>query len=201
MRMRKKKHGAERYEACGELVVHEMLEDGMYELEIGCGKGKFITETAMRNPDKKFIALEKITDVIVLAAEKAVGLELNNVRFINIDVGRVLEFIKPHTVSRIYINFPDPWSKKGHYKRRLTYKTYLELYKTLLTPDGSVFFKTDDKILFDFSIEQFEQNGFRLENITNDLHGSSYAPYNIVTEYETNFSEKGFTINRLEAYL
>ncbi len=170
-------------------------------MEIGCGKGSFIVELARRHPDRNYIAVEKISDVILLAMEKAKAAELTNVRFLIGDAGTLTEVFKKGDISRIYLNFSDPWPKAGYAKRRLTHRGFLEKYKSILTDDGEIHFKTDNRALFDFSLEEFEACGFALRNVTNDLHNSPYNEGNIVTEYETNFSAKGFTINRVEAYL
>ncbi len=204
MRMRKKKHGAERINACSDILLHnpEDIADFLpAHLEIGCGKGQFISGMSERYPDSKFIAIEKIADVIVLAAERIKREERGNVRFIIGDASNINEMFPPHSIERIYLNFSDPWPKAGHAKRRLTHMLFLEKYKQILTENGSIFFKTDNRGLFDFSLEQLEAAGFRLENVTYDLHNSEFAQENIVTEYETNFSQKGFSINRVEAYL
>lgn len=203
MRMRKKKHGAERIVACSEYFLSDKskIEKFPVELEIGCGKGAFILESAKRHPEKNFIAMEKISDIILLAAEKLKSENIGNVKLINSDASRLLDFFEERTVSRIYLNFSDPWPKKGYYKRRLTYKAFLDLYKKILIPDGDIVLKTDNVGLFDFSLEQFEQEGFKLRELTRDLHNSIYAADNILTEYERNFSEKGFPIHRVIAYL
>ncbi len=204
MRMRKKKHGAERINACSDIILHNAEEIADFlpaQLEIGCGKGSFIMGISERFPDEKFIAIEKIADVVVTALERAKAAERKNIRFLIADADKLCELFPEHSVQRIYLNFSDPWPKAGHAKRRLTHRIFLERYKKILTEDGSIFFKTDNRGLFDFSLEEFAESGFRLENITYDLHNSEFNADNIVTEYETNFSEKGFTINRVEAYL
>lgn len=206
--MRRKKHGAERLAACGELIVSDRADitGRPVELEIGCGKGKFICETALKHPDRSFIALEKIADVALLAAERvrdslAGENPIKNVKFIVDDVANLGKYLGENEVSRIYLNFPDPWGKKGYYKRRLTYKSFIELYKTALVPGGEICFKTDNEALFDFSLGQLEENGFDCLDVTRDLHSSEYAEGDTVTEYETIFSEKGFKINRVRAVL
>ncbi len=201
MRMRKKKNGARRLEECAELFIDDKPygEKGLM-LEIGCGKGGFILETAKRYPQTNFVAVEKISDVILLAAEKVKKDKLTNVRFLIADAEKLSEYFEEGSVDRIYLNFSDPWPRPKHAKRRLTAPKYLDIYKKLLSPDGAIFFKTDNRILFDYSIETFSECGFRLENLTYDLHNSKYEADNIHTEYEDNFSAKGFKINRVEAY-
>lgn len=204
MRMRKKKHGAERIAACSSLIIQDMSEIVNIvpvELEIGCGKGSFICQLAKRNPDITYIAMEKISDVILLAMERIKNEGINNVKFINGDAKIIPELFPAGSVRRIYLNFSDPWSKKGYAKRRLTHRNFLDIYKSVLVPDGEIIFKTDNVGLFDFSLEEFEASGFTLTDITRDLHNSEYNADNIETEYERNFSEKGFAINRVVAHL
>lgn len=214
MRMRKKKHGAERIDACSDLLIQNTTVSGenieeIFKndsprplwLEIGCGKGAFICGLAERTPDANLIALERISDVAMLAMEKCKAQGLENVRFIIGDVAKLWDIFTDGSVDRIYLNFSDPWPKAGHAKRRLTHRNFLMQYKRILKPDGAIFFKTDNRGLFDFSLEEFSECGFRLENVTYDLHNSEFAADNIMTEYERNFSAKGFTINRVEAYM
>lgn len=213
MRMRKKKHGAERIEACSELLlpnvkisaesVHKIFKndtDRPLWLEIGCGKGAFVCGLAEQNPDANLIALERIADVCMLAMEKCKAQGSDNVRFLVGDVAKLWDIFEDGAIDRIYLNFSDPWPKAGHAKRRLTHRNFLEQYRRILKPDGAIFFKTDNRGLFDFSLEEFEAYGFRLENLTYDLHNSEWNEGNIMTEYERNFSAKGFTINRVEAW-
>ena len=203
MRMRKKRHGAERIAACSDYILQDSKEIDKFpiELEIGCGKGSFVLGMAKKHPEVTFVAMERVSDVLLLAAEKIKAEGLENVKFIVGDAKRVCELFPAASVQRIYLNFSDPWPKSGYYKRRLTYKDFLELYKMILVPDGEIVFKTDNVGLFDFSLEQFELAGFHLRELTRDLHNSIYNADNVVTEYEKNFSEKGFPIHRVVAYL
>ena len=208
MRMRKKKHGAERIAACADLLFKEreeieafLAENGsVCELEIGCGKGDFAIEASKRT-DIPFIAMERASDVAVVAMEKAKANECNNLHFI---VGNAQELMpilfKKGEVKTLYLNFSDPWPKSGYAKRRLTHRNFLAMYRELLADDGKIVFKTDNVGLFDFSLEEFEAAGYRMEGLTRDLHNSEYNEGNIQTEYERNFSAKGFTINRVVAY-
>lgn len=210
MRMRKKKHTEDRMLACSEILVTEPsqmkgrwkeLSDGRpVYLEIGCGKGTFVCETAKRNPDKFYIAIEKVRDVLVMAMEKSYNAELKNVVFADVDAEKLAEVFDDGELAGIYLNFSDPWPKKKHAKRRLTYRTFLELYRKVLCPGGAVCFKTDNRPLFDFSLEEMTECGFTLTDLTYDLHNSEYAEGNVVTEYEANFSAKGFSINRVVAH-
>ena len=203
MRMRKKRNGVERLEATGDLVIKS--KGGVprlpVTLEIGCGKGGFICEAAKREPEKQFIAVEICLDVAVLAAERVLREGIENVRFIVCDAKRLTEYFDKGDVERIYLNFSDPWPNSGQHKRRLTYRSFLAVYKSILKDGGSVIFKTDYRKLFDFSLKEFEFSGFELRGVTNDLHSSELAKDNIMTEYEKNFSSRGFTINRVEAVL
>ncbi len=214
MRVRKRKNGDARKAACGELILpfdrdnlskfalsESFPDKEKFCIEIGCGKGAFIIGMANRHPEIGFIAVEKVSDVLVIAAEKIRDAEIQNVRFLNCDAIHLGELFPAHCFDRIYLNFSDPWPKARHAKRRLTYHTMLESFKEILAPGGRIEFKTDNRELFDFSLEEFPIAGYVLDNVTFDLHASEWAENNIVTEYEANFSAKGFKINRLEAYL
>ncbi|MBE6638522.1 MAG: tRNA (guanosine(46)-N7)-methyltransferase TrmB [Ruminococcaceae bacterium] len=209
MRMRKKKHGAERIAACADLLftdraeIENFLKDkgSACQLEIGCGKGDFAIEASQRT-DIPFIAIERSSDVAVVAMEKAKAAGCDNLHFV---VGNA-ELLLPNLfqkgeVDTLYLNFSDPWPKKGYAKRRLTHRNFLALYRELLSDDGKIVFKTDNAGLFDFSLEEFAAAGFRMEEICRDLHNSEYNEGNIQTEYERNFSAKGFPIHRVVAYM
>lgn len=211
MRVKKKKHGAERLEACGKIVIKDLRAEGNtsqqlfgndnpIRIEIGCGKGDFIVCTAAKEPDVNFLALEKVSDVLMLAAEKVKKSELSNIRVCCVDAKELAEIFPEGSIDRIYLNFSDPWPKSRHEKRRLTYRTFLEIYKKILKPDGAVYFKTDNRGLFDFSLEEFKEFGMRLEKLTFDLHNSEYMEGNVMTEYERRFSGMGVSINRVEGY-
>lgn len=207
MRMRRKKHREERFENCSFLAIENFDNiknfkdifgnDNPVHLEIGCGKGRFITGLSKLNPEVNYIAIEKSIDVIIMAMEKIKNEGIENVRFFagDVDVLRDKDF--KGEVERIYINFCDPWKKSNQAKRRLTHKNYLSLYEKLLKKGGEVFFKTDNRKLFEFSLNSFADYNLKMRNITLDLHNSSYEG-NIMTEYEENFSSKGFPIYRCE---
>ena len=207
MRMRRKKHREERYEKCIDLAVESFdgidnLKDifgngNPVHMEIGCGKGRFMLNLASLNPDINYIAIEKSMDVIIMAMEKIDKAGLTNVRFYAGDVDILKEKAFDSQVERIYVNFCDPWKKSGQAKRRLTHGNYLALYEKLLCKNGELFFKTDNRKLFEFSLNSFAAFPLRMQNITLDLHNSGYEG-NIMTEYEENFSSQGFPIYRCE---
>ena len=207
MRMRKKKNGKQRMENCSEIHVQnpqdvkgawkEKSKGKEIYAEIGCGKGRFILETAKRNPDKFFVGFEKVPDVVVLAMEKIKEAELENVVFICDDAERITDIFDESELDGLYLNFSDPWPKKRHAKRRLTYTSFLEKYKIIIKDGGKIFFKTDNRPLFDFSLAQFMEAKIPLSEVCTNLHNSMWENGNIHTEYEDNFSAKGFSINRL----
>ena len=169
-------------------------------LEIGAGKGSFAVGMCKKYPEAAYFAMEKVTDCVVLAAElaKQTLAEGDNLRFI-IDTADNLAFIfGKGTVDRIFLNFSDPWSKKGYAKRRLTHRRYLALYMYLLKDGGKITFKTDNDGLFDFSLEEIQAIGISLDKCTRDLHNSEWMAGNVVTEYERAFSSTGKNIKMLE---
>ena len=220
MRMRRKKHLEERLENCAEKIIFMDREDRNYQvkdtvnlidykelfgndnpvvLEIGCGKGQFAREIARRNPDKNFLAVEKSSNVIVDAAEKAMAEELPNLYFMRGGAEYLDCYIPEHSVERIYLNFSCPFPKKSYASHRLTHRNFLAIYDKLLIEHGEIHQKTDNRNFFEFSLEEFSRCGYTLKNISLDLHNSDFED-NIVTEYEKRFSEQGFPIYRLEAF-
>ncbi len=169
-------------------------------VEFGCGKGGFITALALRHPEINYIAVERAETVVYKACKKANRSEEipQNVRFLFFDVRECMEIFEAGEVERIYLNFSDPWPKKRHANRRLTDRSFLEKYEVVLSEEGEIHFKTDNKGLFAYSIEEFSATHWVMKNVTLDLHQSNRED-NIMTEYEKKFSEMGFTINRLEA--
>lgn len=209
MRMRRKKHREERLENCSEYIINNIEDykddikkifgnDKKLCMEIGCGKGKFIAETAKQNPDVNFIAVEKNLDVLVIAVEKMNGLKIKNLKFVPGDADMFDIFDTKTKCDIIYLNFSDPWKKSGQKKRRLTHEKYLNIYKKLLKDGGELCFKTDNEKLFEFSLNSFCDFGLKLKNITFDLHNSDFEG-NVMTEYETRFFEMGKPIFRCEA--
>lgn len=200
MRLRKKPHTDEKLQAFADFVtvgdVEPIIKDSARELyvELGTGKGDFITQIAERNPQINFIGLEVEATCVLAAARKIREHNLSNVRLIVFDVSNITEIFSEHAVDRLYINFCDPWPKKRHAKRRLTHVKFLELYKKILKDGGEIFFKTDNRGLFDFSLEQFTAAGLEVRDVTNNLHENE-PPENIRTEYENKFSAAGVPIN------
>ena len=174
--------------------------DHPIHIEVGMGKGQFIIEMGRRIPEVNYIGIEKYSSVLVRAVEKLEDFEQDNLRLIRMDAENIEEVFDKDEVDRIYLNFSDPWPKDRHAKRRLTSTRFLERYDNILTPEGRVMFKTDNKDLFDFSLEQVEEAGWILESHTYDLHHSEYNEGNVMTEYEEKFSAKGNPICRLVAY-
>ena len=218
MRARKKKW-AENEIFGNEIIFSEIKEDksnwGRFfgndkpiALEIGCGMGNFIMEMAKKNRDINFIGLERVKMIIVAGARKVRewnesvedGEALDNVRFVLGEAATLNELFAEGDLSRIYINFCDPWMRKKKWaKRRLTHENFLNVYKKLLTPKGELHLKTDSKELFEFSVNELIRCGWKLKNLTLDLHNSEWAQGNVMTEYEKKFSEMGMAIYRLEA--
>ena len=174
--------------------------DNPIHLEIGCGKGKFIVENALRHPNINFLAMEKFEKIICMALRHAgqTG-HLSNLLFFREDAQDITEFFSTDELSRIYINFCDPWRARGKWrKRRLTHRDFLAKYESIMTPTKEIHFKTDNVPLFDFSVAELEDCGWQLANVTYDLHNSGYEG-NIKTEYEEKFAAAGLRICRLEA--
>lgn len=175
--------------------------DKPIHVEIGCGKGQFISKMSLKNPDINYIAIERQKLVIVTALRKSREMGVgDNIRFMCADVSDLLNYFEPNEIDRLYINFCDPWPRKKWAKRRLTHKNFLAIYEKLFENGGEINFKTDNRGLFEFSLNEFEaQKGWIMKNITLDLHNSDFEG-NIMTEYEEKFSSKGMPIYRLEAY-
>lgn len=172
----------------------EKNEDTPLFIEIGAGKGRFLTEHAANNPNTLYVGIEKFSSVIIRAIEKAETLELNNIRLIRFDAENIESIFDKGEVDRIYLNFSDPWPKDRHAKRRLTSSIFLKRYDNILTPSGEIIFKTDNRSLFDFSLEQAKESAWNIQQITYDLHNSPLNEGNIMTEYEERFSTQGIPI-------
>ena len=167
-------------------------------VEIGVGKGDFLTELAAQSPDVNYVGLEMQQGVLYFAARKAAERGLKNLRLVVFDAARLTELFAPREVDRIYLNFSDPWPKARHAKRRLTSPLFLARYRTVLKADGELRFKTDNMGLFNYSLETMAAQGWHLSDVTHDLHALGEAD-NIMTEYERKFSARGAKIGRLVA--
>ncbi len=222
MRMRKKKNLEERLACCAENLIIIDRDDRNFNtadtfkdyidfvayfgncnpvhLEIGCGKGQFACEIAKRNPDINYIAVEKSSNVIVMACEKAKEMKLKNLLFIKCGAEYLSSYLPEDSISRIYLNFSCPFPKNQYASHRLTAQNFLRIYKKFMKQTAEIHFKTDNTKLFEFSVEQMSDFGFAFKNVTFDLHNSSFEG-NIMTEYEQRFVSLGQPIYRLEAYL
>lgn len=223
MRMRKKRNFDARMLACQHLLIAKgangilnMKEaalsyrnlvdfkstfenDNPVALEIGCGKGGFVIALANKTPNVNFIALEKMSNVILTPLEEVHALGLQNVRFLNIRAECLPCYIPERSLDAIYLNFSTPLPKLGYASQRLTHRNFLETYKKLLKKGGKIYQKTDDRDFFEFSLAEFEACGFALENVTYNLHENGNPEWNIVTEYEQKWVDRGLPIHRVEA--
>ena len=174
--------------------------DNPIRIEIGMGKGKFITTLAQQNPDINYIGIEKFSSVLIRAIEKMEELEITNLKFIRMDAEKIKDTFNKEEIDKIYLNFSDPWPKDRHAKRRLTSKEFFKRYDNILKKDGVVEFKTDNNDLVDFSLEQIPEAGWNIVEYTRDLHNNEKMNEgNIMTEYEERFSKMGNNINKLIA--
>ena len=181
---------------------HEVFDnDNPIHIEIGMGKGQFIMELARRNPDINYIGIEKYSSVLLRALEKReLEEDMHNLYFIRMDAEYIEKVFDTNEVSRIYLNFSDPWPKDRHAKRRLTSRQFFERYNIILKKDGQVEFKTDNRPLFDFSVEEVKEAGWQLRAVTYDLHNDAkLCEGNVMTEYEERFSAAGNPICKLIA--
>lgn len=205
MRMRKKKHGEERLALCGDFITKKpdlSVGDGEVWLEIGAGKGGFACGMTAKHPSVRYFAMERVTDCVVLAAERAKRMaeesgSCTNLKYIIDTADNLTELFEDETVDAMFLNFSDPWTKKGYAKRRLTHRRYLAVYFNLLKDGGAITFKTDNVALFDFSLEEISAMGLECEVVTRDLHASEWSSDNVVTEYEASFIAEGMKINML----
>ena len=223
MRMRKKRNFEARMDACGDLLLvqgangilnmkeaaenYRALIDfaGVFgnenpvALEIGCGKGGFVIALAQQNPNMNYLALEKMSNVILTPMEEVKNVGVENVRFLNIRAECLPCYIPENSLDCIYLNFSTPLPKLGYATQRLTHRNFLQVYKKLLKKGGRILQKTDDRDFFDFSLEEYKACGFALQNVTYNLHENGNPEWNIVTEYEQKWVDRGLPIHRVEA--
>ena len=223
MRMRRKRNFEERMTACSDLLLargangilnmkeaaenYRALVDfkkafgnnNPVALEIGCGKGGFVIALAKANPNVNYIALEKMSNVILTPLEAVKEEGVTNVKFLNIRAECLPCYIPEGSLDVIYLNFSTPLPKLGYATQRLTHRNFLEIYKKLLKKGGRIIQKTDNRDFFDFSLEEYTACGFKLENVAYDLHKDGNPSWNIVTEYEQKWVDQGLPIHRVEA--
>lgn len=181
---------------------HELFKnENPIRIEIGMGKGKFLHTLAAENPDVNYIGIEKYSSVLLRAIQKMEEAELPNLRFIRMDAEELTDIFGEGEVDRIYLNFSDPWPKDRHAKRRLPSRQFLMRYDKVLKPEGRLEFKTDNRALFDFAMEELPQAGWKAEAVTYDLHHEKELLIgNIMTEYEERFSAMGNPICKYIIY-
>jgi len=173
--------------------------DNPLHIEVGSGKGQFITGMALQNPNINYIGIELFDSVIVKAAEKVIEVGTpKNVRLLIVNGADLEKYFAKNDVDRLYLNFSDPWPKSRHAKRRLTHENFLKLYEAVLIDNGEVHFKTDNRGLFEFSLASMSHYGMKLNYVSLDLH-AEMPEDNVMTEYEEKFSSKGQPIYRLES--
>ena len=208
MRLRNIKGAREAIEASPYVILdpenykgrwHEVFgNDHLLRLEVGMGKGQFIMEQARRHPEVNFIGIEMYSSVLIRALQKMEEEELANLKFLRIDARTLPECFAQGEVDRIYLNFSDPWPKDRHAKRRLTSRQFLARYDQVLKSDGIIEFKTDNRPLFDFSLEEAKEANWHIDLCTYDLHHEEELMQdNIMTEYEARFSAQGNPIHKM----
>ena len=198
MRMRNPKDKDEVINNCSFLIKDEInfIHNNPLHIEIGMGKGNFILNMALNNPNINFIGIEKYSSVASIAIKKIRDYNLDNLKIIISDVRNLEELLK-HKVDVMYLNFSDPWPKARHEKRRLTSLPFLKLYDNFFKDKKTIIQKTDNDDLFNYSVESITNYGYHIEEISYDLHKTDIP--NIMTEYEEKFTEKGIKIKYLKA--
>lgn len=172
--------------------------DNPIHIEVGSGKGRFVTGMAAQNPNINYIGIDIQLSVLSYALDKVLASGLPNIKLLRVDGSSLTNYFEKGEVDLMYLNFSDPWPKTRHEKRRLTYKTFLETYEQILPDKGEIHFKTDNRGLFEYSLGSMSQYGMILKQVWLDLHASDFEG-NVMTEYEEKFSKKGQVIYRLEA--
>ncbi len=209
MRLRNIRGSRERIADC-EFVVHEPEKmkgnwsrkvfgnNNPIQIEIGMGKGKFLMELALKNPSINYVGIEKYSSVLIRAIDKQQEIKLPNIMFLRFEAEYIQNIFVKDEVDKIYLNFSDPWPKDRHAKRRLTSRQFLARYEEILRSDGLVEFKTDNRTLFEFSLEECREAGWILDEYTFDLHNDTkLLQGNVMTEYEERFSAEGIPIHKM----
>lgn len=172
--------------------------DNPIHVEVGSGKGRFVTGMAAQHPDINYIGIDIQMTVLSYALDRVLEAGLPNIKLLQVDGSSLTNYFSEAEIGRLYLNFSDPWPKKRHEKRRLTYRSFLDTYKEILPSQGQIHFKTDNRGLFEYSLASFSQYGMVLNQVWLDLHASGLEG-NVMTEYEEKFSSKGQVIYRVEA--
>ena len=209
MRRRNVKNAHERLIACPQVFVESPTDhfgkwhnlfgnNNPIHLEIGMGKGDFIIEHAKRNPNINYIGLEKYESVLIQAVDKAKDLNLSNLLLVCFDATDIDTIFDKEEIDKIYLNFSDPWPKKRHYKRRLTYRDFLKVYENLFKDDSKIIMKTDNDGLFESTLVELNNYGYTFDLVHLDLWKTDL--FNIRTEYENKFGNRGLTIKYIKAH-
>jgi len=209
MRVRNRKGATELLEAHPQYVILNPADakgrwreifgnDHPIHVEVGSGKGAFVSGMAKANPKINYIGIDIQKSVLSYALDKVLATDVSNIKLLWVDGSDLTDYFEEGEIDRLYLNFSDPWPKKRHEKRRLTYQSFLATYQQILPENGEIHFKTDNRGLFEYSLVSFSQYGMKLKGVWLDLHASDFED-NVLTEYEQKFANKGQVIYRVEA--
>ena len=208
MRVRNRKGATELLEAHPQYVIlnpadakgrwQEIFGNDPIHVEVGSGKGAFVSGMAKANPEINYIGIDIQKSVLSYALDKVLATDVPNIKLLWVDGSDLTDYFEEGEIDRLYLNFSDPWPKKRHEKRRLTYQSFLATYQQILPENGEIHFKTDNRGLFEYSLVSFSQYGMKLKGVWLDLHASDFED-NVLTEYEQKFANKGQVIYRVEA--
>ena len=209
MRVRNRKGATELLEAHPQYVILNPADakgrwqeifgnDHPIHVEVGSGKGAFVSGMAKANPEINYIGIDIQKSVLSYALDKVLATDVPNIKLLWVDGSDLTDYFEEDEIDRLYLNFSDPWPKKRHEKRRLTYQSFLATYQQILPENGEIHFKTDNRCLFEYSLVSFSQYGMKLKGVWLDLHASDFED-NVLTEYEQKFANKGQVIYRVEA--
>ena len=209
MRVRNRKGATELLEAHPQYVILNPADakgrwqeifgnDHPIHVEVGSGKGAFVSGIAKANPEINYIGIDIQKSVLSYALDKVLATDVPNIKLLWVDGSDLTDYFEEGEIDRLYLNFSDPWPKKRHEKRRLTYQSFLATYQRILPEKGEIHFKTDNRGLFEYSLVSFSQYGMKLKGVWLDLHASDFED-NVLTEYEQKFANKGQVIYRVEA--
>ena len=209
MRVRNRKGATELLEAHPQYVILNPADakgrwqeifgnDHPIHVEVGSGKGAFVSGMAKANPEINYIGIDIQKSVLSYALDKVLATDVPNIKLLWVDGSDLTDYFEDGEIDRLYLNFSDPWPKKRHEKRRLTYQSFLATYQQILPENGEIHFKTDNRGLFEYSLVSFSQYGMKLKGVWFDLHASDFED-NVLTEYEQKFANKGQVIYRVEA--